>query len=309
MTLKGDLAFIDLFHPIKIYMFVGDIEYIDLWPHIDRLFNNLDGTPVTMNDEKEFIEFKKDFDSDSRVKYVRDESHMSITLVGPHSMSNIGAYLPGALRRLNGRKIIATIEENRLHICGDPDHEVFGVYYTHNNLCAISPDDAKLVCKPNTLDTCIFLTLNPERGFMCNKFDSSSADMLNSFDEGELKASRIGDCKILGRNEPPKEKLDLTKYSDLMALVENKNNYIGWTLIDSGDIIDRGLGLVNKPLTNKVIDVEFSLNKDKTSAFFSIVGNKFTCGFDVEHGGIRKQINENELEFYGYAGHSFLIHK
>ena len=50
-----------------------------------------------------------------------------------------------------------------------------------------------------------------------------------------------------------------------------------------------------------------SLEKNgEDSAYFSIIGKDFQCGFDVGHGGIGKG-DEGWITFSGYAGHTFRI--
>ena len=116
--------------------------------------------------------------------------------------SNIGAYLPSTLQRINGRTVIVSIDEAGIKIEADPTEEVYGIYYTgEGNCCAIPEDDLKTVCKPSTDDCCIFLACSGN-GFECLKFSGMSARMLlDRYGKKEMNATRIGNCAILGRKE------------------------------------------------------------------------------------------------------------
>ena len=59
--------------------------------------------------------------------------------------------------------------------------------------------------------------------------------------------------------------------------------------------------------TTKIIDITLEPN-GKDSAFFSVIGENYACGFDVEVGGIIGG-KEGWLTFSGYGGHKWRIKK
>lgn len=92
--------------------------------------------------------------------------------------------------------------------------------------------------------------------------------------------------------------------------VEKKNTFIGGTLQDNGDEIDRGLHkLIHKcdmPNSQTVIKDIVLRQNGNHSAIFEIVGEKFTCAFDVRYGGIIPG-RDGWVTFSGFSGHIFAI--
>lgn len=89
--------------------------------------------------------------------------------------------------------------------------------------------------------------------------------------------------------------------------IERKNEWIGGELVDEGDDFDKAMGY--KPHTTKIIDITLEPN-GTDNAFFSIVGETFTCGFDCTVGGISgRQVGDGWLVFSGYDEHIFKIKK
>ena len=89
--------------------------------------------------------------------------------------------------------------------------------------------------------------------------------------------------------------------------VEGKDRWIGGLLQDDGDVVDRAL-FGEESGTTRITDITLKPNGSE-SAFFTIHGEKFNCGFDVKVGGISTVQSRGEpwLEFSGYAGHRFRI--
>lgn len=80
--------------------------------------------------------------------------------------------------------------------------------------------------------------------------------------------------------------------------VEKKAEFIG------GVLEDYDLGMM---LSTKITDVQLVPNGED-SAMFRVVGEKFTCGFDVKYGGVGSG-EEGWVTFYGYGGHTWRIKK
>jgi hypothetical protein len=98
------------------------------------------------------------------------------------------------------------------------------------------------------------------------------------------------------------------KYYPLWSqFIEKKQEWIGGVLFDEGDYMGRLLGM--KLEETEIVDIALTPN-GKKSAYFEIVGKKYSCGFDVERGGISgNQFGEPWLEFSSLDGIDFRIKK
>jgi hypothetical protein len=85
--------------------------------------------------------------------------------------------------------------------------------------------------------------------------------------------------------------------------VERQEEWIGGTLEDSGDAFDRAMEV--RKLTTEITGIELRPNGE-TSAFFEVHGKDFSCGFDVEHGGVSAG-EADWITFKGYGGHTWRI--
>lgn len=86
--------------------------------------------------------------------------------------------------------------------------------------------------------------------------------------------------------------------------VKGKNKWIGGILEDFGDSLDKTLGY--KGMKCIITDIELIPN-GKDSAFFSVVGDLFSCGFDVKTGGVSGKGDEGWITFGGYLNHVWRI--
>ena len=90
--------------------------------------------------------------------------------------------------------------------------------------------------------------------------------------------------------------------------IERQEEWIGGTLHDSGDSMDRAM-FGKGGMSTKIKGIELRPNGED-SAFFSVLGEDFDCGFDVSVGGIGSGIGEEGwLTFSGYGGHTWQIKK
>jgi hypothetical protein len=91
--------------------------------------------------------------------------------------------------------------------------------------------------------------------------------------------------------------------------VEGKEAWIGGILKDHGDSMDRAMGLDECP-ENKITDIVLREN-GKDSAFFEVIGEEYSCGFDVKYGGVSGNHGhvDGRIYFSGYGGHSWYIQK
>jgi len=89
--------------------------------------------------------------------------------------------------------------------------------------------------------------------------------------------------------------------------IDQKEKWIGGVLEDFGDSMDRAMFNLDKSdLTTEITDITLVPN-GTDSAFFSIEGKDFGCGFDVQYGGIPGSQEPGWLTFSGYGGHKFRI--
>ena len=118
-------------------------------------------------------------------------------------MSNVHVCLDEALGWLSGRLVEIEIEDGKqVKFSADASEEVFGVYFTgEGNSCKIPNGAVKAVCKIGQRDCCIFLSAGAD-GFNCEKFNSPMVRMLlDRLAKGTMRASRIGNCALLGRKK------------------------------------------------------------------------------------------------------------
>jgi hypothetical protein len=92
-------------------------------------------------------------------------------------------------------------------------------------------------------------------------------------------------------------------YSFWGQIVKQKEDWIGGTLHESGDSMDRALGFGE--LTTEIVDIELCPNGED-SAYFEVEGKDFSCGFGVEYGGVVAG-EKDWLTFSGYLGHTWRI--
>lgn len=86
-----------------------------------------------------------------------------------------------------------------LKIGADSSEEVFGVYYVEpGNWCEVPAEAEHYICKVGESDCCIFLSLG-EHGFRCQKFGHLASGLLDLLAHGNIIASRIGNCEVIGR--------------------------------------------------------------------------------------------------------------
>lgn len=86
--------------------------------------------------------------------------------------------------------------------------------------------------------------------------------------------------------------------------VDDKAKWIGGDMEDSGDSMDKSLGFGGA--ATKIKDVILKPNGE-TSAYFTVVGEDFSCGFDVGYGGISGNGDPGWITFSGYGGHQWKI--
>jgi len=91
-------------------------------------------------------------------------------------------------------------------------------------------------------------------------------------------------------------KVNGKEYPMWSQFIEKKDKWIG------GILEDHDMG---ECVSTKITDITLEPNGE-TSAFFSVEGEDFGCGFDVKVGGIGSG-DEGWLTFYGYGGHVWRI--
>jgi len=198
--IKGRLFFMGWHNlPWRIKTNSGDI---DLWPIVDRFLKSLIGKRAKQEQEFDSYTLKADETSELQLYYVPGQY---ILLEKPEGigMLNVYAYLGDTLVWFSGRKVKINIEyEERMELVVDKSEKVFGVYFSGDgNSCRVPEGAEEAICKVGQENCCIFLSAGPE-GFQCEKFSGSFAHhLLNRLAKGEINATRIGNCALLGREK------------------------------------------------------------------------------------------------------------
>lgn len=102
-------------------------------------------------------------------------------------------------------------------------------------------------------------------------------------------------------NQPSIEDLPLIngkRYPMWSSFVRQKASFIGCNLED------HDMGAV---ATTAVTDITLEPNGAE-SAYFTVQGEDFSCGFDVQYGGVNVT-NPGWINFHGYGGHSWRIER
>lgn len=175
---------------------------IDLWPVMNKFLTSLNGKRANHEQARDGYALSADESSKFQFKYVPGEY---VLLENPEGfgMSNVHAYLDTALGWLSGRLVEIEIEDGKqVKFIADTSEQVFGVYFVGDgNSCEVPRGAEKTVCKAGQRDCCIFLSAGAG-GFNCEKFNSPMARMLlDRLAKGTMRASRIGNCALLGRKE------------------------------------------------------------------------------------------------------------
>ncbi len=202
--LTGKLEFISFWDPIKLETENG---IVDLREAYFQVFNSLNGKKCSMDGKMNSLKILADETSDRVMKFERNEKEDTILMLleipePGWGMSNLGAYVPSMLERLNGMQVIVKYDNESIGVEHDENEKVFEIKYTGDgNSCKVEDDKVKEICKPGQVDACIFLSVGPD-GFECQKFNSPMARvLLDRYSNKTMRASRIGNCKIIGRIE------------------------------------------------------------------------------------------------------------
>ena len=206
--LKGKLTFISFWHPINLETEDGELDLrVQYFGTFRELNDKKASMTYGMNDLTILAdaesEYEMVFECTNDTPELRDDDTIGMILKKSGEgwgMSNISAYLSDILQRLNGMQVIVECGEDSIAIKHDEAEEVYEIKYTRNNSCQIPTEDLTKVCKIGEADCCIFMSVG-SCGFECQKFDSMASHLLKRHAEGTMKASRIGNCKIIGRIE------------------------------------------------------------------------------------------------------------
>ena len=198
--LKGRLLYMGWFNlPWKL---VTDEGEIDLWPIIDRFLASLNGKRADHEQTRDGYTLSANESSKFQFKYVPGK-YVLLEKSEGIGMSNVHAYFDTALGWLSGRLVKIEIEDGKqVKFSVDVSEEVFGVYFVGDgNSCEVPHGVEKTVCKVGQHDCCIFLSMGAG-GFNCEKFNDPMAHMLlDRLAKGTMRASRIGNCALLGQRK------------------------------------------------------------------------------------------------------------
>jgi hypothetical protein len=196
MNLKGKLTFLSCFDPIYV-------DKIDIWKLIEDFLIKNNNEKCSLDYSMNSISIKKDETSLKTIKFEHDKDGILCLLqdIDKFGFTNLISYIENILQNLNSRNVLVNINEEEINICVDVTNDnVYELYYTENNSCEIPGDKVNEICKPGTENCCIFLTVS--KTFSCEKFNSPIArTLLYKLKQKEMRASRIGNCKLMGRKE------------------------------------------------------------------------------------------------------------
>jgi len=199
-NIKGKLTFLSFFDPILVK---DDTLSLDILKLIENFLIKNNNERCSFEYSINNFSLKINENYPNTIKFEHDNEGILCILknVNKNSFTNILYYMEDIFRILNSRNIIVNINDSELNVCVDETNDnVYELYYTHNNSCEIQADKVKEICKPGTEDCCIFLTVS--KTFMCEKFNSPFArTLLYKLKQKEMRASRIGNCKLMGRKD------------------------------------------------------------------------------------------------------------
>lgn len=154
--------------------------------------------------QKDFYALRLDEGSPTELRTGgRGEGAGLFNMDGSFGFSNVAAYLEWTLVALNGREVIVLFAPGRLfRIEATVTEQVPEVkYYGSGNMGRIPAGEEFSRCKAGEPDCCIFLTGAPS-GFQCAKFSGPLArSLLHRKAQGTMRATRIGNCRLVGREE------------------------------------------------------------------------------------------------------------
>lgn len=194
--LAGTLEYLKWDHPWKITSAAGDQ---DLAAHFWEAAQTMQGRPAALSYTRDSFTLALDESAENVVKFETLGEGIILTRKdGGFGLQNVLAYTEDALIRLNGRRIIATVEADRFDIIADPFAQpVPDVNYFGSGNMGRIPDP--MPCRPgHGEETCIFL-VGGHAGFECGKFSSIARTVLWRKADGSMSAGRIGDCRLNGR--------------------------------------------------------------------------------------------------------------
>jgi hypothetical protein len=129
-----------------------------------------------------------------------DQRGAGILLSGQRfDFQNVAAYLAMALERLNGRQVKVRVEPHAFTIEADPAEPVPQVFYSRDNYGRVPAGEETSRCKAGQGDECCIFLIAGGEGFECAKFSALSRVLLDRHAKGEMRAGRIGNCRLAGR--------------------------------------------------------------------------------------------------------------
>lgn len=189
-SFEGTLRFLQWDGP----WMVGEV---DIRPSVMSLADRLHDSRVSQDRAPDACSLSADKKSDSAFS----SETWWMVLQNGFGGTNCLAALSCSLQSLNGRDVIASITDDGFKIF-DPDPSKYhGVKYHGGNLARVCDGDETRVCEMCTDACCAFLA-HTKDGFMCAKFDSYLCrQLLGRIADGSMNATRIGSCRLLGRED------------------------------------------------------------------------------------------------------------
>lgn len=198
IVIEGRLEYLGWERPWSV---IGERDTVDLSAAFWQVAAKLKGRPTSMPVEPDNFGLRFDAASPCDCDFDEVGSGIIIASKTDFKFANVFSYCSSILCSLNGRQVIASVEEESFTVFANPMHDVPALLRKlddRGNMIGLDDKTAKARCKPCTVDACIFLTVGAG-GFECAKFaDGLTRTIIDMRARGAMRATRIGDCRCAG---------------------------------------------------------------------------------------------------------------
>lgn len=194
LILRGKLEFLTWDLP---WLVTGGDKSADLSVMFWNVMTAIRGQRARMDVKPDRVKISADPASDLELQYTTIGAGVIVSKVDGFGFTNVASYTEAILQNINGRSVIIEMHDDAISITADPAEIVPIVKRNASSEVVIPIEWAQGICGVgNGAGCCIFLTCG-ENGFGCAKFSHSlGRHLLARKAEGEMRASRIGNCAI-----------------------------------------------------------------------------------------------------------------
>lgn len=202
IVVEGRLEYLGWSRPWSVFnegRIAADLS-LPFWAVAQRLKGKSASMPVAPDS----FSLKTDTASEYDLEFDEVGAGIIVSKRDGFGFTNVLAYCEAILCNLNGREIIASIEEESFSVFANPQApEVPALKRKREggNLIPISDEIVRSRCGAGTADACIFIVAG-SGGFECAKFAQSlTRTLLDRKATGTMRATRIGNCRVDGWEE------------------------------------------------------------------------------------------------------------